>query len=604
MKYLFALGLLVACAPVERLLLPEEGAAGGPVFAVTGTTDSTVGFRLGWTAVADRFGHPATAYEWALAGSLGAPRLDSALASRTVNDVLADTGTLRRPPGFDTLYLQASVRGFVGDSVGPWGRSDTLRLYASAGSIVVDTLGPPGAPDVTLDTLPPLPPPVVGTLIAPGESIQAAVDAQPAGATFTLAAGIHRLQVVRPKDGNTFLGQPGAVLSGARLLTQFVREGTYWVATGQTQQGPTNGECTVAGCNLPEDLYLDDTPLLQVLSLAAVVPGKWFFDYAADRVYFADDPTGRRVEITDTRRAFEATANNVTIRGLVIEKYANPAQSGAVHMFLTGTATVSGWTVEDCEIRWNHGAGIAIGAGARVLRNNVHHNGQLGVAAHGAGALIERNEIAHNNTMGFSSGWEAGGSKFAFTSGLVVRGNHVHHNQGPGLWTDIDNIDVLYEGNVVTDNARIGIFHEISYAAVIRSNVVERNGFDPVGPGWLYGAGILVAHSPNVEVVGNTVRDNKNGIAGIQQNRGSGAFGPYRLENLWVHDNVVVMAVGLTGVAQDVGDNTVFTGRNNRFDRNMYCLTPARPFAWLNADRTATEWQTFGQDVNGTFTSC
>jgi len=182
-----------------------------------------------------------------------------------------------------------------------------------------------------------------------------------------------------------------------------------------------------------------------------------------------------------------------------------------------------------------------------------------------------------------------------------VRGNLVHHNHGPGLWTDIDNIDVLYEGNRVADNTEMGIFHEISYAAVVRNNVVERNGFD--SPGWLYGAGILIAHSPNVEVYGNTVTGNFNGIAGIQQNRGSGAYGPYALENLWVHDNVVSMTRGLTGVAQDIGDNTVFTGRNNRFDRNRYCLGGnARYFAWANGERTTTEWvQTYRQDVNGTF---
>ena len=59
-----------------------------------------------------------------------------------------------------------------------------------------------------------------------------------------------------------------------------------------------------------------------------------------------------------------------------------------------------------------------------------------------------------------------------------MRDNHVHHNEGPGLWTDIDNIHTLYEGNLVEHNANVGIFHEISYDAVIRNNIVRDNGLE------------------------------------------------------------------------------------------------------------------------------
>ena len=36
-------------------------------------------------------------------------------------------------------------------------------------------------------------------------------------------------------------------------------------------------------------------------------------------------------------------------------------------------------------------------------------------------------------------------------------------------------VGALYENNVVTDNNLRGIQHEISFAAIIRNNVVERN---------------------------------------------------------------------------------------------------------------------------------
>jgi len=53
---------------------------------------------------------------------------------------------------------------------------------------------------------------------------------------------------------------------------------------------------------------------------------------------------------------------------------------------------------------------------------------------------------------------------------------------------------------------------------------------------------------------------------------------------------------------QDVGDPAIFTSRNNRFQNNGYTLgTTARPFAWQNAARTATEWRDYGQDRTGSF---
>ena len=52
----------------------------------------------------------------------------------------------------------------------------------------------------------------------PGESIQAAVNANPEGTTFTIMAGVHRLAAVSPKAGNTFIGEPGAVLDGGNSV--------------------------------------------------------------------------------------------------------------------------------------------------------------------------------------------------------------------------------------------------------------------------------------------------------------------------------------------------------------------------------------------------
>lgn len=433
--------------------------------------------------------------------------------------------------------------------------------------------------------------------IGPGQDIRAIVSAAPPGTAFLLRAGVHRLQAIRPRDGDTFTGEAGAVLSGARLLTSFARVGALYVATGQTQEGMAHGYCEsdFPQCRLPEELFIDDRPLLRVGSLDDVSPGRWYFDYGADRIYFADDPSGRRVETSVVPTAIEASANDVTVSGLTFEKYANIAQHGVI-----SAEGKTGWVIARNEVRWNHGLGIRFGPRSRVIDNRVHHNGQLGIGGAGTDVLVERNEIAYNNTARFDPDWEAGGTKFAMTDRLIVRENTVHHNGGQGLWTDVDNINTIYEQNTVEDNERVGIYHEISYAAIIRHNIVRRNGWG--FPAWIWGAGIVVAASPNVEVYGNTVEGNGDGIGAVQQQRGSGAYGPHEVWNLWVHDNVIANTSGWTGLVQDIGDTAPFTSRNNRFERNSYTLGGnPEPFHWMNLELDQAGWTSFGHDADGQF---
>lgn len=447
---------------------------------------------------------------------------------------------------------------------------------------------------------PAVPIPADAVRIAPGTSIQNAVNQHGGNTTFLLTAGVHREQQVKPKSGQTFIGEAGAVMSGARLLSGWQRDGSRWFVGGQTQSGRQHGSCEshAPRCAYPEELFINDVRMKHVTGKDQVGPGTWFFDYGSDRIYIGDDPAGKRVETSVTEKAFYGQVSDVTITGLVIEKYAGPAQVGAIDTRdnPSGKTNGSNWLIANNEVRNNHGVGIKSTNGSKVVGNYVHHNGQLGLGGDGPGMVIENNEISYNNAAGYAYGWEGGGTKWSHSTDLVVRNNYSHHNVGPGLWTDIDNIRTTYEGNRVTDNVGIGIFHEISYDAVIRNNYIEGNGFGQTA--WLWGAGIVVAASPNVEIYGNEVINNGDGIAGIQQDRSDApsSYGPQLVTNLYVHDNRITMAQGQTGLVQDTGDNGIFTNRNNRFVNNVYVLGgDGHQFEWNNGGRTLAEWSAFGQ---------
>ena len=292
-------------------------------------------------------------------------------------------------------------------------------------------------------------------------------------------------------------------------------------------------------------------------------------------------------------------ANNLTVRGLEIRNY-NPDDQYAPITARTheGAAAGIGWTVENCDLHHNSYAGLALSDGSIARNNKIHDNGVIGLEVSwvgSSGALVEGNEVYGNNTTGADEYYEAGGSKFGVTENLIVRGNFVHDNNGPGLWTDIDNVNTLYENNVVEDNSGAGIFHEISYSATIRNNQVRGNGFR--NRGWLWEGGIMVAASQGVEIYGNVLDGNYNGITLIQQDRGSGALGPYLLRDVSVHDNTVVGS-GRTGAAQDVGDESIFTTRDITFQNNDYASVVG--FSWADRSLAWSQWRGYGMDLTGT----
>jgi hypothetical protein len=469
---------------------------------------------------------------------------------------------------------------------------------------VIGTLAPSGMADTTVVTIQADATNCAGTAttICPGDNIQARVNAAPPGTAFRIKAGIHRMQTILPKSNQQFIGDPGAVLSGAKLLTSWVRSGTRWYAGNQTQEfGHDVGECASGtACRYPEDVYRDDVLLRRVLSLSAVTPGTFFFDYAANRIYVGDDPAGHKLEAAATEYAFrgspQGVGTGVTIRDLTIEKYANPAQYGAVGETNMGTS----WTLRGNEIRLNHGAGVRGGGGVVAAGNKVHHNGQVGLL--GYFARVDSNEIAYNNNAGFRVDWAAGGAKFVQVSNLVVRGNFVHHNRGAGLWCDYNCTGVSYLGNRIEDNLDVGILQEISLSATIANNVISRNGLQDPSPD--EGAGIMIYCSggTGLEVKGNQLLGNKNGIMLIQADRGSGPNGPYVLKNVNVHDNVVTMTHGQrTGAVRYGGDSGLWTRNNNHFERNTYNLqtADAATFQWAGGARTDAQWRAYGNDETG-----
>jgi parallel beta-helix repeat protein len=426
--------------------------------------------------------------------------------------------------------------------------------------------------------------------LRPDRNIRAVIEARPEGTTFCFERGTYRLtSALVPKSHDVFVGEYGAVLKGSKVVKDWRRDGKYWVAKGQTQEGEVvSGAPCRAGfdCNRPEGVFIGLRSLVHVTSLSEVRRGRFYFDYAKDKIFIADDPRGRRVEASVAPAAFLSTnryAEDVTIKNLVIEMFADPSRSGAIY------DTISpGWSIVNNEVAFNHAVGIAHYSRTRIVGNDIHDNGQLGLSGYGTdGVLVSRNEIAWNAFGGFT-GWEAGGTKYFQTTDLTVRGNYVHDNRYAGLWTDTDNRGTIYKNNTITHNRGSGIFHEVSFDCTIQGNRIVRNGAD----------GIFISSSSNVEASGNVIKGNRTGGVHLFLDEGSG----YGLADNLIRDNVISMPAGtITGLTTVNPSDLDPYSANNRFRRNSYVVPDLRGgyWAWQGGLLTWKEWHAAGQDIDG-----
>ena len=120
---------------------------------------------------------------------------------------------------------------------------------------------------------------------------------------------------------------------------------------------------------------------------------------------------------------------------------------------------------------------------------------------------------------------------------VTIRNAYVHDNDCKGLWADINAHGALIEHNLVE--------HNLAGGDPLRDQPGRRHPQQPGLPqrlrraGWYWDGGITVASSFNVEVYGNRLSGNYNGITGTQQDRPDSTPPAHLLDHYQVHDNLI-----------------------------------------------------------------
>lgn len=365
----------------------------------------------------------------------------------------------------------------------------TTAYGVPAGAVFVSPLGRDGATGAESD---------------PHRTLRGAVSAAPLGATLVLRGGTYREVVEIPATKRlTLQPYPGeeARMSGSDVVTGWVSDGDDWRRDGWTARFDHTGlnstliDAAHPLAGYPDMAFIDGRALRQVGSRSAVVPGTFWVDEYASRLFIGDDPTDRVVEGTVRPEGLNVKASGTVIRGLGFEHY-------GTHISRHGAVKASGSDVvfENNEFNDNAAAGLSVtGPGIVIRRNTFKANGQVGLHADTATrVLFESNWVTDNNVERFYPAAAAGGVKLTETTDAVMRANIVDDNWGHGLWFDLSSDRATIVGNITRRNAlAAGIFFEYSTGAIIAGNVSTDNE-----------AGIQAGESSQVQVWNNTVVNN------------------------------------------------------------------------------------------------
>lgn len=394
--------------------------------------------------------------------------------------------------------------------------------------------------------------PAAAAETACSRSLQAKIDAAPAGGTVTADACVYREQV-RVTKPLTLVGQQGTEIRGSDVWGGWTRlasgDFTNSKSLPKFPQEDVSCDRGTLRCAWPEQVFVNGVEQQQVGPSSDPTAGQ-FKVTEGRRVVLGSDPTGKTVEVTVRRHWItgSSAADGVNIRGFIMRHAANEWRSGAIQSREPTTANSTSGSYswgrfkadgEDWNLLGNtllraHGAIISVrGPNANIEGNKVAFGGQLGIHNPGNGGLVKSNDIHHNNIQGFCSRFgycsgadtdgngvptasgdlivESGGIKVAGgRTGVDVSANLVHDNLSHGVWFDEDGNRATVSDNRIFNNKRIGVFFEISEFATISGNVIYGNGFG--SPQSVDGAGIQIGNSDDAEVFNNTLAWNADGL--------------------------------------------------------------------------------------------
>ena len=335
--------------------------------------------------------------------------------------------------------------------------------------------------------------------------------------------------------------------------------------------------------------------------LGDIIQDSFYFDPADQMLYIkiAGEPGWSSIEVGV--RGFVLTASevhDVVLRGLEMRHNRQPGGQWPM-VSISGCQRL---VIEDCAIHLADFCGLGVGRckDTVVRRCDLSFNGNTGLGmGENEDCVVEDCTLLANNYRRFHPGWHAGGMKCipANRRCTVRRCEAAYNINSDGIWFDCENADIRILSNVSHHNDGCGIFFEINKGGgLIADNLVYANR----------GRGIYISGSQKTWIAHNTVACNGAGIVAMPR-------GPdWPLHNVHIRNNLLIRNYLATDGHPRGTDLTLFMGTSaeyqydrtvtgNHSDCNVFAntsWTPTMRHSW-NPDNTLEQWrERFGEDLH------
>ncbi len=389
----------------------------------------------------------------------------------------------------------------------------------------------------------------------PLRTIQAAINRSAARGTVVVRPGrYHESLTIAGKDGLTLrAAKRGTVwVDGTSRVTRWQRSGSAWVHPSWTYQfnasptftwnAPDNPNANWSFVNPahpmaahPDQVFVDGHSLRQVGSQAAVRHGRFYVDYAADKLYVGTAPTGREVRASTLAKAMSIQSPGVTVDGINVRGFAPSVPNMGAITVERPHVLLSHMVVRDMSTT----GAFVMSTDDQLRHVQFRHNGLMGfMATHATGLRVDHVWAINNDTELFNQSPAAGGAKIGRTTDVQVTHSRFSHNHANGLWFDESSYRIQVTRSRMRDNRGHGLSLEISGHALVAGNVIVGNG----------GNGVKINDTDNVELWNNTFVGNARPIAVLQDNRDVNPGGSYHdpslplsfvTRHITVADNIV-----------------------------------------------------------------
>jgi hypothetical protein len=376
-----------------------------------------------------------------------------------------------------------------------------------------------------------------GTSAEPFKTIQAGVNKavkdsrSGIATTVDIAPGVYREEV-------SF----GAKTSAASMTIRAETPGTVFidgsdVLTNRSKVSSTVYEFpwtdSVDGCPLPpgwytgmppivlknEMLFINSSPLTQVVSAAQLVPGTFFVN-SSDTIE-VNPPSGTdmdtaQVEVSARRETLNVTdSKNIVFYGLAFQHAASCMNMSGANVFSSTNVLF-----DDVQANWNNwgGLGISTSSDVTVENSTLSYNGGQGfMGAEEQHGLFSNNEADYNNWRGDMIAFydfAQGGFKFGRNRDITVDGQRSYNNQAEGLWFDTDNATITIENSTLVGNITENLKLEANEGPFTVDHNTSCSG----------GVGVILMDSAGVTLTDNSFYGNQNSVGNLAADQNGQVF--------------------------------------------------------------------------------